>query len=220
MNAVNADGEAERDDDGRPVQPVRQRLRRHGDREADRHEVRHRVAQPARVDADRPAAGLVHALEQLGRGTTCSRPRTRRSRGSARSSRGGARRARAARGTRALPDADRAVCRRAMPTPTTIAPEITSTACQIRSSRIETSSCESSGFVSAKSSLPSRTSSTSRSMFGWIVAWIDAAEQDLHAEDDEQLRLRPAVQRRRVRVDEREHGEADADRRAATGTRR
>ena len=35
-----------------------------------------------------------------------------------------------------------------------------------------TSTCESSGFVSAKSSLPSRTSSISRCMFGWIVVRI------------------------------------------------
>ena len=35
-----------------------------------------------------------------------------------------------------------------------------------------TSTCESSGFVSAKSSLPSRTSSISRCMFGWIEVLI------------------------------------------------
>ena len=40
----------------------------------------------------------------------------------------------------------------------------------------------------------------------------DAAEEDLHAEDHEQLGLRPAVQLRRVRVDECEHDEPDADR--------
>ncbi len=40
----------------------------------------------------------------------------------------------------------------------------------------------------------------------------DAAEEDLHPDDHEQLRLRPAVQRGRVRVHEREDDQADRDR--------
>ena len=56
---------------------------------------------------------------------------------------------------------------RAAPTTTITEPEITSTACQICTSRSEMSAWASSGFVSAKSSLPSWTSSTSRCMFGW-----------------------------------------------------
>ena len=83
------------------------------------------------------------------------------------------------------------------------AAEITSTTRQIRTSRTLTSTCESSGFVSAKSSFPSRTSSISRCMFGWIAVLDDAAEQDLNAHHDEQLRLAPPVQLVRVRVDER-----------------
>jgi hypothetical protein len=43
---------------------------------------------------------------------------------------------------------------------------MTSTACQMLSCRTETISCESCGFVNAKSSFPSRTSSAIRSMFG------------------------------------------------------
>src|SRR5439155_7117947 len=39
----------------------------------------------------------------------------------------------------------------------------------------------------------------------------DAAEQDLHAEQREELRLGPAVELRRVRVDEREDDEPGAD---------
>src|SRR5205807_2506153 len=39
----------------------------------------------------------------------------------------------------------------------------------------------------------------------------DAAEEDLHAEQREQLGLRPAVEPGRVRVDEREHDEPGAD---------
>ncbi len=42
----------------------------------------------------------------------------------------------------------------------------------MRTSRTLASTCESSGFVSAKSSFPSRTSSIKRSMFGWIVVRI------------------------------------------------
>ena len=47
-----------------------------------------------------------------------------------------------------------------------------STARQIRTSRTLTKTCESSGFVSAKSSFPSRTSSIRRSMFGWMLILI------------------------------------------------
>ena len=43
-----------------------------------------------------------------------------------------------------------------------------STTCQMRTSRTLTSTCASSGFVSVKSSFPSRTSSIRRVMFGWI----------------------------------------------------
>jgi hypothetical protein len=48
------------------VQPVRDGLGGHGDREADRHEVGHRVAEPAGVDADRPAPDLPDAFEHVG----------------------------------------------------------------------------------------------------------------------------------------------------------
>src|ERR1043165_2094037 len=54
------------------------------------------------------------------------------------------------------------------PPASTIAPETMSTTCQIRTSRTDTSTCESSGFVSVKSSFPSRTSSMRRVMLGWI----------------------------------------------------
>ena len=40
--------------------------RRHGDRERDRNEEGHAEAQPARVDADREAARLEDAVEELG----------------------------------------------------------------------------------------------------------------------------------------------------------
>ena len=49
-----------------PLEPRRHRLRRHRHRERDRHEERHAEAKPRRVDADRPAPGLEHALEELG----------------------------------------------------------------------------------------------------------------------------------------------------------
>ena len=42
----------------------------------------------------------------------------------------------------------------------------------MRTSRTLTKTCESSGFVSAKSSFPSRTSSIRRSMFGWMLILI------------------------------------------------
>ena len=48
-------------------------------------------------------------------------------------------------------------------------------------------------------------------MFGWIERMDEAAEQDLHAEEGEQLRLLPAVELGRVRVHEREHHEPGPD---------
>ena len=50
------DREGDRDPGGMPVQPVRDRLRGHGDCEADRHEVGHRVAR-ATPDRCRSASG-------------------------------------------------------------------------------------------------------------------------------------------------------------------
>ena len=54
-------------------------------------------------------------------------------------------------------------------------------------------------------------------MFGWIDGLDDAAHEDLDAEDASSSELRPAVELRRVRVDEREHDEPGARARAATG---
>ena len=51
-------------------------------------------------------------------------------------------------------------------------PDTMSTASQISTLRKDTSACASSGFVRRKSSFPSRTSSTSCCMFGWIAEWI------------------------------------------------
>ena len=55
------------------------------------------------------------------------------------------------------------------------APVTMSTACQSWTSRTLTSIWASTGFVSAWSSFPSRTSSVSRIMFGWITEWITPA---------------------------------------------
>src|SRR6476620_8518407 len=54
----------------------------------------------------------------------------------------------------------------------TTAPITTSTRRQMRNSRTLTSTCESSGLVRMKSSVPWRTSPISRSMFGWTAAPI------------------------------------------------
>ena len=64
------------------------------------------------------------------------------------------------------------VVTRESPTARTISPDTMSTACQIRTSRTLTRTCASSGFVSAKSSFPSRTSSMRRVMFGWMYILI------------------------------------------------
>ena len=58
-------GEADRDPDGRPLEPRRDRLRGHGDREGEREDEGDAEPQPAREDRRRPATGLVDAVEQL-----------------------------------------------------------------------------------------------------------------------------------------------------------
>ncbi len=46
-----------------PTEPARQRLSGHGHGESHRHEEGEREAQPPWINADRPSASLVHALE-------------------------------------------------------------------------------------------------------------------------------------------------------------
>ena len=124
-----------------------------------------------------------------------SRSRTRASRAPARSSRSSPRRARAGRRKSSASSRPTPTSSPEMPYASTNAPDDDvdrRARCGPRA-RL-TSTCESSGFVSAKSSLPSRTSSISRSMFGWMVVRITPPSRIWIPSHDQQLRLRPPVQ--------------------------
>ena len=158
------------------------------------------------VDADRPAARLEDALEELGRRDPCGRPRSAPSRSRARSSRSAPRRARARRANASDVERRRGRRRdRTSATTSTTSPETMSTACQISHLANADEHLRVDGLRQRVVELPVADLLHQPHHVRLDEGADDAAHEDLDAEQREQLRLRtsrsaPSCASRRARA--------------------